>query len=63
MSLQDFRIRVGVDHNDSWSIQLAVDNLCNSYAPLSAKALDSNLVESITAARPRTLSLTFTERL
>ena len=56
-------LHLGVDHNDSWSIQLAVDNLCNSYAPLSAKALDSNLVESITAARPRTLSLTFTKRL
>jgi hypothetical protein len=39
-----------------------VDNLFNSYVPLSAKALDANLVESITAARPRTLSLTFTER-
>jgi len=55
-------LHLGVDHNDSWSVQLAVDNLCNSYVPLSAKALDSNQVESITAARPRTLSLTFTER-
>jgi iron complex outermembrane receptor protein len=56
-------LHLGVDHNDSWSIQLAVDNLCNSYVPLSAKTLDSNLVESITAARPRTLSLSFTERV
>jgi iron complex outermembrane receptor protein len=55
-------LHLGMAHNESWSIQLAVDNLCNSYVPLSAKALDSNEAQSITAARPRTLSLTFTER-
>ena len=55
-------LHLGVDHNESWSVQFAVDNLFNSFVPLSGKALDSNLVESITAARPRTLSLTFTVR-
>jgi outer membrane receptor protein involved in Fe transport len=34
-----------------------VDNLFNRFAPESAKALDSNLIETITAARPRTVWL------
>jgi hypothetical protein len=55
-------LHLGVDHA-TWSTQLAIDNLCNSFVPLSAKSLDSNLAESIDAARPRTLSLTFTQRL
>ena len=50
-------LHLGVARDD-WSVQLAVDNLCNSFVPLTAKALDSNLAESIIAARPRTLSLT-----
>jgi outer membrane receptor protein involved in Fe transport len=56
-------LHLGVDHGDSWGVQLAVDNLCNSFVPLSGRALDSNHVESVTAARPRTLSLTFNEKL
>jgi outer membrane receptor protein involved in Fe transport len=36
---------------------LRVDNLLNRFAAESAKALDSNLVETVTAARPRTLWL------
>jgi iron complex outermembrane recepter protein len=39
------------------TLSLHVDNLFNRFAPESAKALDSNLVETITAARPRTLWL------
>ena len=50
-------LHLGVARDD-WSLQLAVDNLCNSFVPLTAKALDSNLAQSIVAARPRTLSLT-----
>jgi hypothetical protein len=34
-----------------------VENLFNRYVPLSGKALDGNLVDSITPARPRTISL------
>jgi outer membrane receptor protein involved in Fe transport len=55
-------LHLGVDRGDS-SLQLAVDNLCNSFVPLTAKALDSNLVQSVIAARPRTLSLTFSQKL
>lgn len=36
---------------------LRIDNLFNRFAPESAKALDSSLVETVTAARPRTLWL------
>jgi iron complex outermembrane recepter protein len=39
------------------TLSLRVDNLLDGFAPESAKALDSNLVETITAARPRTLWL------
>ena len=45
------------------SLRLAVDNPCNSFVPLTAKALDSNLARSVIAARPRTLSLTFSQKL
>ena len=36
---------------------LRVENLFNRFAPESAKALDSNLIETLTAARPRTVWL------
>jgi iron complex outermembrane receptor protein len=54
-------LHIGIDR-ESWSVQLSVDNLCNSFVPLTTKALDSNLAESIIAARPRTLSLTLSEK-
>jgi outer membrane receptor protein involved in Fe transport len=54
-------LHIGIDQ-ESWSVQLSVDNLCNSLVPLTTKALDSNLAESIIAARPRTLALTFSEK-
>ncbi len=41
----------------TWSIGLDVDNLFDSFAPQSAKALDSNLVMTEAAARPRTITL------
>ncbi len=40
-----------------WRLGLDVDNLLDRYAPLSAKALDSNLALTVAAARPRTVSL------
>ena len=55
-------LHLGVARDD-WSLQLAVDNLCNSFVPLTAKALDSNLAQSVIAARPRTLSLTLSQKL
>jgi iron complex outermembrane recepter protein len=53
-------LHLGVGHNDAWSVQLGVDNLFNSFVPLSAETLDSNLVKSVTAARPRTIRITVT---
>jgi outer membrane receptor protein involved in Fe transport len=55
-------LHLEADYHDTWSVQLGVDNLFNSFVPLTGKALDANQVQSITAARPRTFSLTFTER-
>jgi iron complex outermembrane recepter protein len=42
---------------DAWNVSLHVDNLFNSFAPLSAKALDSNLINTVTAAPPRTIGI------
>jgi len=42
---------------EDWRISLDVSNLLDSYAPLSARALDSNFAKTIVAARPRTISL------
>lgn len=44
---------------DAWTVSLHVDNLFNAFAPLSAKALDSNLVQTVTAAPPRTIGIRF----
>jgi len=40
-----------------WTAGLDASNLLNSFAPISAKPLDANFAPSITAARPRTVSL------
>ncbi len=42
-----------------WETALHIDNLFNDFVPLSAKSLDGNQVRSVTAARPRTVALTF----
>jgi outer membrane receptor protein involved in Fe transport len=46
---------------DAWSVSLHVDNLFNAFAPLSAKALDSNLIKTVTAAPPRTIGIRFSK--
>lgn len=43
--------------DDDWTIGLHIDNLFDVFAPLSAKALDSNLIRTVTAAPPRTIEL------
>jgi iron complex outermembrane recepter protein len=53
---------LGIDHNGSWEAALHVDNLFDRYVPLSAKALDGNFVQSVTAAGPRTIALSFTAK-
>ena len=42
---------------DTWNVSLHVDNLSNAFAPVSAKALDSNLIRTVTAAPPRTIGI------
>ena len=46
---------------NAWNVSLHVDNLFNAFAPLSAKALDSNLIRTVTAAPPRTIGIHFSK--
>ena len=50
-------LHVSIENDGGWNLALHVENLFNRYVPLSGKALDGNLVDSITPARPRTISL------
>jgi iron complex outermembrane receptor protein len=50
-------LHLSVENERSWTVSLHVENLLNRCVPLSGKALDGNLVDSITAARPRTIFL------
>jgi iron complex outermembrane receptor protein len=50
-------LHFGLESQHSWRLALDIDNLLNAYAPLSARALDSNLAKTVAAARPRTISL------
>lgn len=47
----------GVAGPTGWSVSLDIENCFNRFAELSAKAEDANLVETVTAARPRTISI------
>jgi iron complex outermembrane recepter protein len=55
-------LHVSLDNERSWNLALHVENLFNRYVPLSGKGLDGNFVDSVTAARPRTLSLSALKR-
>jgi outer membrane receptor protein involved in Fe transport len=55
-------LHFSVENERSWTVSLHVENLFDRYVPLSGKALDGNLVDSITAARPRTISLSALKR-
>jgi outer membrane receptor protein involved in Fe transport len=55
-------LHLSVENERSWTVSLHVENLFDRYVPLSGKALDGNLVDSITAARPRTISLSALKR-
>jgi iron complex outermembrane receptor protein len=55
-------LHVSVQNERSWTVSLHVENLLDRYVPLSGKALDGNLVNSITAARPRTIFLSALKR-
>ena len=52
-------LHLGLSHSASWRVGLDVTNLANSFAELSGKSLDANLAETVTTARPRTISLSW----
>jgi outer membrane receptor protein involved in Fe transport len=52
-----FDLHMTLDSRKTWRWGLDVANLFNRYAPQSGKSLDSNLVETEGAARPRTVTL------
>jgi iron complex outermembrane receptor protein len=47
-----------LERHNAFTVGLHVENLFNGFEPLSGKALDSNLIHTITAAPPRTVRLT-----
>ena len=51
-------LHIALNRGDAWSVALHANNLLNRFAPLSAKELDSNNIQTVTAARPRTVMLT-----
>jgi iron complex outermembrane recepter protein len=55
-------LHVSLDDERGWNLGLHVENLFNRYVPLSGKALDGNFVESVTAARPRMVSLSLLKK-
>jgi iron complex outermembrane receptor protein len=55
-------LHFNLDRNDGWGISMDVDNLFNRFAVLSVQAEDSNLIETQTPARPRTISLGIVKR-
>jgi iron complex outermembrane receptor protein len=50
-------LHIALDSHRSWRLGLDASNLLNTYAPLSARALDSNFAKTVAAARPRTVML------
>jgi outer membrane receptor protein involved in Fe transport len=55
-------MHVLIEHRENWTLGFHIANLFNVYAPLSGQALDSNLIKTVTAAPPRTATLTLTTR-
>jgi outer membrane receptor protein involved in Fe transport len=50
-------LTMALEREDTWTASLRVNNLWNDFVPLSGKVADGNLIRTVTAARPRTLSL------
>jgi iron complex outermembrane receptor protein len=42
---------------DGWGVGFDMDNLFDTFAPVSGKALDANLIRTVTAAPPRTIGI------
>jgi len=56
-------LHLTVECKGGWSAYMDIDNIFNRFAELSAQPQDSNLVHTITAARPRTVTLGIETRL
>ena len=50
-------LHLNFDRQDGWGVSIDIDNLFNKFAVLSVQTEDSNLIESVTPARPRTFSI------
>jgi iron complex outermembrane receptor protein len=55
-------LHFNLHRHDGWGISMDVDNLFNRFSVLSVQAEDSNLIETQTPARPRTISLGIVKR-
>jgi iron complex outermembrane recepter protein len=53
-------LHLSVERSGDWAAALHVANLFNQFVPLSGKVQDGNQIRTLTAARPRTVSLSFT---
>jgi len=49
-------LHLAVERDDGWTAAVHVFNLLDEFVPVSGKMADANLVQTITAARPRTVS-------
>jgi iron complex outermembrane receptor protein len=52
-----FDLHLKLDRGANWSVGLDVTNLANSFAELSGRPEDSNLINTVTPARPRTIGI------
>jgi outer membrane receptor protein involved in Fe transport len=50
-------LSLAIEREKTWTASLRIYNLLNDFVPLSGKTSDGNLIRTITAARPRTVSL------
>jgi outer membrane receptor protein involved in Fe transport len=50
-------LTLALEREQQWTASLRIVNLLNDFVPLSGKTADGNLIRTITAARPRTVSL------
>jgi outer membrane receptor protein involved in Fe transport len=55
-------LHLALERNDGWTAALHVDNLMDDFVPLSGRMADANLVRTLTAARPRTTTLSVQKR-
>jgi iron complex outermembrane recepter protein len=53
---------LNLDRQDGWGVSIGIDNLFNRFAELSVQSEDSNLIDTVTPARPLTVSLGLIKR-